>query len=121
MANVQRKNSDENSNTGSSTSESDERNVANEKQLLPAKRNGDLQRGILQGIGLHLNALAALKEYKGIQIEKLSSGRQLSLPSSTSLQISSSQEHQHLSLVPVSSKKEFDPSNNGVQPVEDCS
>jgi len=75
----------------------------------------------LQGIGLHLNALAALKEYKGIQIEKLYFGRQLSLPSSTSLQISSSQEHQHLSLVPVSSKKEFDPSNNGVQPVEDCS
>ncbi|KAG5061653.1 hypothetical protein JHK87_002682 [Glycine soja] len=121
MANVQRKNSDENSNTGSSTSESDERNVANEKQLLPAKRNGDLQRGILQGIGLHLNALAALKEYKGIQIEKLSSGRQLSLPSSTSLQISTSQEHQNLSLVPVSSERELDPSDNGVQPAEDCS
>ncbi|TKY71155.1 tesmin/TSO CXC 2 [Spatholobus suberectus] len=121
MANVQRKNSDDNSNTGSSTSESDERNVANEKQLLPAKRSGNLQRGILPGIGLHLNALAALKDYKGIQIEKLSFGRQLSLPSSTSLQISTSQEHQHLSLVPVSSESELDPSDNGVQPAEDCS
>ena len=46
MANVQRKNSDENSNTGSSTSESNEKNVYNEKQFLLAKRNEDLQRGI---------------------------------------------------------------------------
>ena len=121
MANVQRKNSDDNSNIGFSTSESDERNVANEKQLLPAKRNGNLQRGILQGIGLHLNALAALKEYNGTQVEKLSSGRQLSLPSSTSLQITTSQEHQHLSLVPVSSERELDPSDIGVHPAEDCS
>jgi len=121
MANVQRKNSEDNSNAGSSTSESDERNVANEKQLLPAKLNGNFQRGILQGIGLHLNALAALKEYKGIQIENLSSGRQLSLPNSTSLQISTSQEHQHLSLVPVSSERELDSSENGLQPAEDCS
>ncbi|XP_027915005.1 protein tesmin/TSO1-like CXC 2 [Vigna unguiculata] len=121
MANVQKKNSDDNSNAGSSTSESDERNVANEKQLLPAKLNGNFQRGILQGIGLHLNALAALKEYKGIQIENLSSGRQLSLPNSTSLQISTTQEQQHLSMVPVSSERELDSSDNGVQPTEDCS
>ncbi|XP_014521196.1 protein tesmin/TSO1-like CXC 2 [Vigna radiata var. radiata] len=118
MANVQKKNSDDNSKGSSSTSESDERNVANEKQLLPAKLN---QRGILQGIGLHLNALAALKEYKGIQIENLSSGRQLSLPNSTSLQISTSQEQQHLSLVPVSSERDLDSSDNGLQPTEDCS
>ncbi|KAK7405919.1 hypothetical protein VNO78_07531 [Psophocarpus tetragonolobus] len=121
MANVQRKNSGDNSTAGSGTSESDERNVANEKQLLPAKRNGNLQRGILPGIGLHLNAIAALKEYKGIQNEKLSSGRQLSLPSSTSLQLSTSQENHNLSLVPVSSERELDPSGNGVQPAEDCS
>ncbi|KAK7366565.1 hypothetical protein VNO80_08558 [Phaseolus coccineus] len=120
MANVQRKNSDDNSNAGSSTSEFDERNVANEKQQLPAKLNGNFQTGILQGIGLHLNALAALKEYKGIQIENLSSGRQLSLPGST-LQISTSQEHQHLSLVPVSSERELDSSDNGLHPAEDCS
>ncbi|RDY12714.1 Protein tesmin/TSO1-like CXC 2, partial [Mucuna pruriens] len=121
MVNVQRKNFEDNSNTGSSTSVSDEKNVANEKQLLPTKRNGNLQRGILPGIGLHLNALAALKDYRGIQIEKLSSGRQLSLPSSTSLHISTSQEHQHLSLVPVSSERELDSSDDGVQPAEDCS
>ncbi|WVZ11118.1 hypothetical protein V8G54_015648 [Vigna mungo] len=121
MANVQKKNSDDNSKASSSTSESDERNAANEKQLLPAKLNGNFQRGILQGIGLHLNALAALKEYKGIQIENLSSGRQLSLSNSTSLQISTSQEQQHLSLVPVSSERDLDSSDNGLQPAEDCS
>ncbi|KAK7308040.1 hypothetical protein VNO77_41631 [Canavalia gladiata] len=120
MASVRRKNSDDNSNTDSSTSQSDERNVADEKQLLPTKRNGNLQRGILPGIGLHLNALAALKDCKGIQNEKLSSGRQLSLPGSTSLQICTSQEHQHLALVPVSSERELDPPDNGVQPAEDC-
>nr|KYP52736.1 Protein lin-54 isogeny [Cajanus cajan] len=105
MANVQRKNSDDNSNTGSSTSD------------------GNLQKGNLPGIGLHLNAIAALKDYKGIQIEKLSSGRQLNLPNSTSLQISTSQEHQHLALVPLSSEGDLDldPLDNGVQPAEDCS
>ncbi|KAL2349471.1 hypothetical protein Fmac_003471 [Flemingia macrophylla] len=121
MANVQRKNSDDNSNTGSNTSESDGRNTANEKQLLTTKRSGNSQRGILPGIGLHLNALAAVKDYRGIQIEKLSSGRQLGLPNTTSLQICTSQEHQHLALVPVSSEGDLDPLDHGVQPNEDCS
>ncbi|KAJ1384364.1 Tesmin/TSO1-like CXC domain [Sesbania bispinosa] len=88
MASVRRKNSDDNSNTGSSTPQPEVRNAANEKQLLPAKRNGNSQ----------------------------------SLPSSTtSLQLSTSQEHQHLALVSVSSERELDPSENGVQPGEDCS
>ncbi|XP_027361304.1 protein tesmin/TSO1-like CXC 2 [Abrus precatorius] len=119
MASVRRKNSDDNSNTSSGVLQSDERNVGNEKQQLPAKRNGNFQRGILRGIGLHLNALAALKDYNGIQNEKSSSGTQLNLPSS-SLQISTSQDDQQLALVPVSSERELDPSDNGVQPAEDC-
>ncbi|XP_061354501.1 protein tesmin/TSO1-like CXC 2 [Gastrolobium bilobum] len=122
MARVRTKNTDENSNTGSNASQSDERNATNEKHLLPTKRNGNSQRCILPGIGLHLNALANLKDYKGMNNEKLSSGRQLSLPSSTSsLHLSISQEHQHLSLVSVSSERDLVPSDNGVQPAEDCS
>ena len=119
---MRRKNSDDNSNTGSSTSQSDERSIANEKQLLPAKRNSNSQRCILPGIGLHLNALASLKTYKGIRNENLSSGRQLSLPSSTSsLQLPTSHENHQLSVLPVSSERELDPSENGVHPAEDCS
>lgn len=121
MASVRRKNSDDNSNTGSGTSQSEVTNAANEKQLLPTKRNANSQRCSLPGIGLHLNSLATLKDYKGIKNEKLSSGRQLSLPSSSSMQLSTSQEHQHLSVVSVSSERELDPSDNGVQPAEDCS
>ncbi|CAI8595457.1 unnamed protein product [Vicia faba] len=62
-----RKNSDDNSNTGSSTVQSEARNVSDDKQLLPAKRNANSQKGILPGIGLHLNALAPLKDDTGIK------------------------------------------------------
>ncbi|TKY51184.1 tesmin/TSO CXC 2 [Spatholobus suberectus] len=120
IANVQRKNSDDNSNTNSSTAKSDERNVGNEKQLLPTKHIGDSRRCVLPGIGLHLNALANLKDCKNIKIEKLSSGRQPNLPSSpSSLQLSASQEHQLL-LVPASAERDLEPSENEVQPGEDC-
>ncbi|RDX77046.1 Protein tesmin/TSO1-like CXC 2, partial [Mucuna pruriens] len=120
MASVQRKNSDDNSNTNSSTAKSDERNVGNEKEQLPTKHSGDSRRCVLPGIGLHLNALAALKDCTNIKIEKLSSGRQPNLPSSpSSLQLSARQEHQ-LSLVPASVERDLGPSENEVQPGEDC-
>ncbi|KAL5098637.1 hypothetical protein RYX36_002964 [Vicia faba] len=122
MAGV-RKNSDDNSNTGSSTAQSEVRNASDDKQLLPAKRNANSQKGILPGIGLHLNALAPLKDGTGIQNRNLTSGRQLSLTNSTSLLLSACQEHQHLSIVSVSvsSERELDLSGNDVQPAEDSS
>ncbi|KAI5440295.1 hypothetical protein KIW84_025572 [Lathyrus oleraceus] len=122
MAGV-RKNSDDNSNTGSSTTQSEVRNSADEKQLLPAKRSANSQKCILPGIGLHLNALAPLKDGTGIQNRNLTSGRQLSLTNSTSLLLSACQEHQHLSIVSVSvsSERELDLSGNEVQPAEDSS
>lgn len=120
MASVQRKNSDDNSNTNSSTVKSDERNVDNEKQLLPTKHGGDSRRCVLPGIGLHLNALATLKDCKNIKIEKLSSGRQPNLPSSSkSMQLSANQEYQQ-ALVPASVERDLEPSENEVQPGEDC-
>ncbi|XP_020210103.1 protein tesmin/TSO1-like CXC 3 isoform X2 [Cajanus cajan] len=119
MASVQRKNSDDNSNTNSSTVKSDVRNVGNEKQLLPTKHSGDSRRCVLPGIGLHLNALATFNDCKNIKIENLSSGRQPNLSSSSSLQLSASQEHQ-LSLVAMSVEGDLEPSENEVQPGEDC-
>nr|BAG50072.1 transcription factor CPP [Lotus japonicus] len=121
MASVRTKNSDGNSNASSSTTQSEVRIAANEKQLLPIKRDANSQRRMLPGIGLHLNALATFTDYKGIQqSEKFSSsGRQLSLASSSSLQLSASLEHQNL--VPVTAERELDPSENGVQPAEDSS
>lgn len=122
MASVRRKIADDNSNTNSSTPQSETMNATNENQLLPAKRNANSQRCILPGIGLHLNALASVKDHKGKEIENLTSGRQLSLTSSTSLLLSACQEHQHLSVVSVSisSERELVSSDNGVQPTEDC-
>ncbi|OIV94989.1 hypothetical protein TanjilG_22186 [Lupinus angustifolius] len=121
MASVRRKNSDYNSNTSSSTLHSDGRNVADDNQLVHTKHHSDSRKCILPGIGLHLNALATLKDHNGIKTERLSSGRQLSLICSTSsLKISTSQEHHHLALGDVSSEREIDLSNNGVQPDEDC-
>ncbi|CAJ2650939.1 unnamed protein product [Trifolium pratense] len=122
MASVRKKISDDNSNIGSSTTQSEVRNAANEKQLLPAKRNANSQRSILRGIGLHLNALATVKDHKGKQNENVTSGDQVGLASSTSLLLSACQEHQRLSIlsVSVSSERETDPSDNGVQPSEDC-
>ncbi|WJX60033.1 hypothetical protein P8452_45287 [Trifolium repens] len=122
MASVRKKISDNNSNAGSSTTQSEVRNAADEKQLLPAKRNANSQRCILPGIGLHLNALATVKDHKGKQNENATSERQLSLANSTSLLLSACQDHQHLSVlsVSVSSERELDPSDNGVHPAEDC-
>ncbi|KAG5075097.1 hypothetical protein JHK84_056328 [Glycine max] len=120
MASVQRRNPADNSNTNSSTAKSEERNVSNEKQLLPTKHSGDSRRCVLPGIGLHLNALASLKDCKNIKIDTLSSGRQPNLPSSpSSVQLSPSQEHQ-LSLVPASVERDLEPLENEVQPGEDC-
>lgn len=120
MASVQRKNLDGKSNTNSSAEKSDEMDVSKGKQLLPMKHSGDSRKCVLPGIGLHLNALATLNDCKNIKIEKLLSGRQPNMPSSSSsLQLSASQEHQ-LSLVPASVEKELEPSENEVQPGEDC-
>ncbi|XP_028797473.1 protein tesmin/TSO1-like CXC 2 isoform X1 [Neltuma alba] len=120
MVGGRRKNSNDGSNnSSSSTLQSDERNVANDKQLLPAKRNGNSQKCILPGIGLHLNALASIKDFKSLKVENTSSGRQLSLPS-PALQQSSSQEHS-LALVPLSTEGDSDLPDNGIQPAEDCS
>ncbi|RZB88958.1 Protein tesmin/TSO1-like CXC 2 isoform B [Glycine soja] len=119
MAIVQWKNPADNSNTNSSTAISDEGNVGNEKQLLPTKHSGDSRRCVLPGIGLHLNALASLKDCKNVKIENLSSGRQPNLHCSpSSVQLSASQELQ-LSLVPASSEIDLVPSENEVQPGED--
>ncbi|OIW11160.1 hypothetical protein TanjilG_22967 [Lupinus angustifolius] len=121
MASVRRKNSDDYSKTDSNTLQSGGRNVANEKQPIPTEQNSVSRNCILPGIGLHLNALATLKDHNIIKKEKFPSGRQHTLLCSTSsLQISTSQEH-HLSLGAVSSEREFDSSNNDVQPGEDCS
>ncbi|CAL0332075.1 unnamed protein product [Lupinus luteus] len=121
MASVRQKNSDDNSNTVFSTLHSDGRNVTNENQLVHTKHNSDSRKCNLPGIGLHLNALAILKDHNGIKHERLSSGRQLSLICSTSsLKISTSQEHHHLAMSAVSSEREIDSSSNGVQPAEEC-
>ncbi|XP_072059972.1 protein tesmin/TSO1-like CXC 2 isoform X1 [Arachis hypogaea] len=106
MASVRRNNSDGNSNASSNATKSDERNTG-----------GDSRRCFLPGIGLHLNALATLKEHRGMKNEKSSSGRQLNIPSSSS---SLSQEH-HLLLLPASSERDMELPENEVQPVEDCS
>lgn len=120
MASVQRKNLDGKSNTNSSTEKSDEMDVSKGKQLVPIKHSGDSRKCVLPGIGLHLNALASLNDCKNIKIETLISGRQTNLPSSSSsLQLSASQDHQ-LSLVPISVEKDLEPSENEVQPGEDC-
>ncbi|CAL0314565.1 unnamed protein product [Lupinus luteus] len=124
MASVLGKNSDDNSNTDSTASQSGRVRIANEKRLVPTKRSSDSRKCILPGIGLHLNALATLKDHNGTKNEELSSGRQLSLLCSTSsLQISTSQDHHHhhLALVAVSSERELDLPNNGVHPAGDCS
>ncbi|KAF7806886.1 protein tesmin/TSO1-like CXC 2 [Senna tora] len=121
MVGARRRKSDDGSNNSSTTLQSDKRDIASDKQLLPAKRNGDSQRCILPGIGLHLNALATLKDYKSIKNENMSSGRQLSLPGPASaLQLSASQEH-HQSLVCASAERDIDPPDNAVQLAEDCS
>ncbi|XP_047167511.1 protein tesmin/TSO1-like CXC 3 [Vigna umbellata] len=120
MASVQRKNLDGKSNTNSSAEKSDEMDVSKGKQLLPIKHSGDSRKCVLPGIGLHLNALASLNDCKNIKIETLLSGRQPNLPSSSSsLQLSASQDHQ-LSLVPTSVEKDMEQSDNEVQPGEDC-
>ncbi|KAE9612820.1 putative transcription factor Tesmin family [Lupinus albus] len=121
MASVRQKKSDDYSKTDSSTSQSGGRNVANEKHLIPTEQISVSRNCILPGIGLHLNALATLKDHNSITKGKFSSGRQGTLLCSTSsLQISTSQEHHHLSVVAVPSEREFDLSNNDVQPGDDC-
>ncbi|KAK7280086.1 hypothetical protein RJT34_25148 [Clitoria ternatea] len=119
MASVQRKH-DDNANPNSSTAKSDEGNIGSEKKLIPRKGNGDSRRCVLPGIGLHLNALANLEDYKSIKNEQLSSGREPNLPSSpSSLQRSVNQENQLL-LVPASVERDLELLENEVQPAEDC-
>lgn len=120
MAGMRRKNTNNGFNNSSSTVQSDDRDSANDSQLLPAKRNGDSQRCILPGIGLHLNALATLKDYRSTKNENMSSGRQLSLPGPASvLQHSANQEQQQS--MSASAERDLDPQENGVQSAEDNS
>ncbi|MED6193366.1 hypothetical protein PIB30_018709 [Stylosanthes scabra] len=107
MASVRRNNSDGNSNASSSAAKSDERNTG-----------GDSRRCFLPGIGLHLNALATLKEHGGMKNEKSFSGRQANFPSTASSLLP--QEH-HLLLGPAPSERDLELPENEIQPVEDCS
>lgn len=117
---MQRNNSGDNSNISSSTAKSDERNVGKEKPPLPGKCTRDSWRRALPGIGLHLNALGTLKGYTSIKNEPMSPGRIIKLPSCiSSFNLSASQEH-HQSLVPASLERDLEPSENEVQPSEDC-
>lgn len=126
MAGARRKNIDDGSNCSSSISQSDEKIITNDKQLVSIKPGSDSSRRILPGIGLHLNALATTsKDYNSIKNENFSSGRHLSLPNSTASIHSptASQEplHNHKSLIPASSERDTDATDNGVQLLEDAS
>lgn len=125
MAGARRKNIDDVSNCSSSISQSDEKITTNDEQLVSIKPGSDYSRRILPGIGLHLNALAATsKDYKIIKNEMFSA-RQLSLPNSTASIHSptASQEplHNHKSLIPASSERDTDATDNAVQLLEDAS
>lgn len=120
MVGGRRKNfNDDSNNSNSSTLQSDERNVASNSQLLPAKPNDNQQRTMFPTFGLHLNALATTKDFKSSNNENISSGRQLSLPS-PALQQSSSQEH-CLPSVPVTAEGDSDVPDSGVHLAENCS
>ncbi|KAF7837949.1 protein tesmin/TSO1-like CXC 2 [Senna tora] len=123
MAGMQSKNLGGSSNTSSNicTSLSYERNVPSHRQLLPIKYNVDSQRCIFPGIGLHLNALANVRDYKMSENEDFLFGRQPSFPNSaSSLHLLASQHHQ-ISIVPASSERNLDPQHYEAQPAEDYS
>ncbi|EOY05757.1 hypothetical protein QUC31_016609 [Theobroma cacao] len=115
MLAARRKNLVDGSNTSSSV----------DNQFVPSKPGNDSSRRILPGIGLHLNALATTsRDNKNIKHETLSSGTQkLSFPSSTTsiLLPTAGQEAVHESLTSVSTERETDPVENGVQLAEDAS
>jgi hypothetical protein len=61
---LQRNNSVYTSNINSCSAKYNERNASNEKTLLPRKNTSDSQICVLQGNGIYLNALPALKHGK---------------------------------------------------------
>ncbi|MED6193854.1 hypothetical protein PIB30_023081 [Stylosanthes scabra] len=115
-SNLPRKNSDDHLKLGS-VIHSDEKSLANEKQLVPAKSNSSSPKCILPGSGLDLEAFEGLKlDKKVINNDKLSCGIPVSLPSCTSsLQFFRSHEHQGALAM------ELDSSVFGSQLAEDCS
>lgn len=62
--NLQRNNSVYTSNINSCSAKSNERNASNEKTLLPNENTSDSKIRVLQGNGIYLNALPALKHGK---------------------------------------------------------
>lgn len=101
-------------------SKSDEKSASNDKQMVPIKPGFDSSRCILPGIGLHLNALAASKDYKVGKHEPLVLRRQQREPSSTFAH-SPTTDQEPVLLINTSSEKDTDPILNGVQLPEDGS
>ncbi|XP_044485911.1 protein tesmin/TSO1-like CXC 3 isoform X2 [Mangifera indica] len=122
---ARRKNLNYGSNCSSSALlQSDERFASKDTQVVPFKPSNDSPQRILPGIGLHLNALAiSLKDNKYTKHENFSSGRQLSLPGSTSSIHSpkSSQDPQHEFLTSASTDKDMIAVGNGVPLAENSS
>ncbi|KAJ7954851.1 protein tesmin/TSO1-like CXC 2 [Quillaja saponaria] len=116
LAGHRSKNPADGSSSTSCISQSDKKIANNDRR--------ESQRCILLGIGLHLNAVATTsKDYKNIQQETLSSGKQLCLPSSSSSlhPPATNQEHQHLLSISASSERDMDPAQDGLQLAEDGS
>ncbi|KAE8702884.1 golgin subfamily B member 1-like isoform X1 [Hibiscus syriacus] len=115
MLAARRKNLDGGSNTNSSV----------DNKLKPSKAGCDSSRCIVPGIGLHLNALAiASRDNNNSKLETSSSGTQkLILPcTTTSNSPTADNETAHESLLAsVSTKRETDDVENGVQLAEDAS
>ncbi|XP_044500486.1 protein tesmin/TSO1-like CXC 3 [Mangifera indica] len=122
---ARRKNLNDGSSCSSSVMlQSDERFASEDTQLVPLKPSNDSPRRILPGIGLHLNALAITsQDNTNTMHETLSSGRQLSLPSSTASFHSpkSSQDPLHESLTSASTERDMVAVENGVPLAEDAS
>ncbi|XP_019053203.1 PREDICTED: protein tesmin/TSO1-like CXC 2 isoform X2 [Nelumbo nucifera] len=102
ISGVHKKKLDNDSNSSDSiSSQSDGKNVSDDKQLVPIKPGSGSSPCILPGIGLHLNALATTsKDCRVVKHETLPSGRKLiSMPSS------------------IASFHSFPPSSNPLKPI----
>ncbi|XP_047318623.1 protein tesmin/TSO1-like CXC 2 [Impatiens glandulifera] len=97
--------------------------IKDNKELVPARSGNDSSHCILNGIGLHLNALAKTKkDYNEVAPENLASGRQ-SIDDRSSIgtvPLTANQELD-LSLVVVSEEKNIELADNGVLVAQDAS
>lgn len=94
-----------------------------DKHLVP-KSNMNNSRGILSGIGLHLNALAtATKEYKGVKQDASVSGRLVIRPglAANFCTLGATQEPSNHGLAAMSTEREMHPFENGVLLLEQAS